>query len=181
MKELQELQGVVKDMQNGQYQIVIRKATEADVRQIAEILVEDWKRAYRDIMDSAFLDAMSVEQRYPIELQRYRKYTVAANGQEILGYAWNEMIEEEAADCEIVALYVRYNKRKSGIGKARFQNAMDSFQAAGKKTMIVWCLKENHEAREFYERMGGKAEQTGTHTWGNRAYDMISYRYRLDE
>ena len=168
-------------MPNDQGQIVIRKATEADVGQIAEILVEDWKRAYRGIMDSAFLDAMSAEQRYPIELQRYQKYTVAADGQIILGYAWNEMIEEETADCEIVALYVRYDRRKSGIGRMLFQNAMNSFRAAGKKTMIVWCLKENHEARKFYERMGGKADQTGTHTWGNRVYDMISYRYRLDE
>ena len=164
-------------MPNDQGQIVIRKATEADVRQIAEILVEDWKRAYRGIMDSAFLDAMSVEQRYPIEVQRYRKYTVAANGQEILGYAWNEMMAEESADCEIVALYVRYDRRKSGIGRMLFQNAMDSFRTAGKKAMIIWCLKENHEARKFYESMGGKADQTGTHTWGNRVYDMISYRY----
>ena len=168
-------------MHNNQDQIVIRKATEADVRQIAEILVEDWKRAYNGIMDSAYLDAMSVEQRYPIELRRYQKYMVAADGQEILGYAWKEMIEAESADCEIVALYVRYDRRKSGIGRMLFQNAMDSFRAVGKKTMIVWCLKENHEARRFYERMGGKADQTGTHTWGNRVYDMISYRYRLDE
>ena len=168
-------------MPNDQEQIVIRKATEADVRQIAEILVEDWERAYRGIMDSAFLDAMSVEQRYPIELGRYQKYTVAADGQEILGYAWNEMTEEETADCEIVALYVRYDRRKSGIGRMLFQNAVDSFRAAGKKTMIVWCLKENQEARKFYERMGGKAGQTGTHTWGNRVYNMISYHYRLDE
>ena len=47
--------------------------------------------------------------------------------------------------------------------------------------MIVWCLKENHEARRFYERMGGKVGQTGTHKWGNREYDMISYLYQLDE
>ena len=102
-------------MHNNQGQIVIRKATEADVRQIAEILVEDWKRGYNGIMDSAYLDAMSVEQRYPIELRRYQKYMVAADGQEILGYAWNEMIDDETADCEIVALYVRYDRRKSGI------------------------------------------------------------------
>ena len=168
-------------MHNDQGQIVIRKAAKDDVLQIAEILVEDWKKAYRDIIDSAFLDAMSVKQRYPIEIQRYGKYTVAADGQEILGYAWNEMIEEETADCEIVALYVRYDRRKSGIGRMLFQNAMDSFRAAGKKSMIVWCLKENQEARSFYERMGGKAYKTGTHRWGNREYDMISYRYRLDE
>ena len=146
-------------------------------RQDTEILVEDWKRAYRGIMDSAFLDAMSVEQRYPIELRRYQKYMVAADGQEILGYAWNEMIDDEAADCEIVALYVRYDRRKSGIGRMLFQNAVDSFRAAGKKRMIVWCLKENQEARRFYERMGGKVGQTCTHTWGNRDYEMISYLY----
>ena len=167
-------------MHNNQGQIVIRKATEADVRQIAEILVEDWKRAYNGIMDSAYLDAMSVEQRYPIELRRYQKYMVAADGQEILGYAWNEMIEDETADCEIVALYVRYGRRKNGIGRMLFQNAMDSFRAVGKKRMAVWCLKENQEARKFYERMGGKVGQTGTHTWGNRDYEMISYLYRLD-
>jgi len=49
--------------------------------QIAEILVEDWKRACRGIMDNAYLDAMRVEQRYAIEIQRYQKYTVAADGQ----------------------------------------------------------------------------------------------------
>ena len=168
-------------MQSSQKTIVIRKAAEADVGQIAEILVEDWKRAYRGIMDSAYLDAMSAEQRYPIERRRYQKYTVAADGQEILGYAWNEMTGDETADCEIVALYVRYGRRKSGIGRMLFQNAVDSFRAAGKKCMVVWCLKENREARRFYESMGGQADRTGTHTWGSRAYDMVSYRYRLDE
>ena len=43
-------------MKNG---ITIRKAENEDVRQIAEILVEDWQKAYRGIMDDAFLDAMT--------------------------------------------------------------------------------------------------------------------------
>ena len=33
----------------------------------------------------------------------------------------------------------------------------DTFRAAGRKKMIVWCLRENDEARKFYEKMGGKA------------------------
>ena len=74
-----------------------------------------------------------------------------------------------------------WGSAKSGIGRMLFQNAVDSFRAAGKKCMVVWCLKENREARRFYESMGGQADRTGTHTWGNRAYDMVSYRYRLDE
>ncbi|MBQ6175532.1 MAG: GNAT family N-acetyltransferase [Clostridia bacterium] len=161
-------------------QTVIRKATEEDARQIAEILVEDWKIAYRGIIDSDYLDAMNAEQRYQTEVRRYQIFTVAADGKEVLGFAWNQTIDDEAPDCEIVALYVRYAKRNSGIGKALFLDAVDAFRASGRKCMIVWCLRENHEARKFYERMGGEVYKTGTHRWGNREYEMISYLYRLD-
>ncbi len=160
-------------------QVMIRKAVEEDARQIAEILVEDWKTAYRGIIDSAYLDSMSVEQRYQREAQRYRQYMVASDENEVLGFIWNEMTGGEAADCEIVALYVRYTKRRSGIGRALFRYSADTFRASGKKRMIVWCLKKNDEARKFYEKMGGKAYKTGTHSWGDRDYDMISYIYEL--
>ena len=167
-------------MNNGQGQIIIRQAAEEDARQIAEILVEDWQTAYRGIIDSAFLDAMSAEERYQTEVRRCRKYQVAAAGQEILGYVWTEMSGSEDADCEIVALYVRYAKRKSGTRRALFRHSAELFRAAGRKKMIVWCLKENTEARKFYEKMGGKAYKTGSHRWGGREYDMISYLYELD-
>ena len=99
-------------MENGQEPLIIRKAAEEDARQIAEILVEDWQIAYRGIIDSAFLDAMSAEERYQTEVRRCRKYQVAVFGQEILGYVWTEMSGSEDADCEIVALYVRYAKSR---------------------------------------------------------------------
>ena len=162
-------------------QMIIRKATKEDARQIADILVEDWKTAYRGIIDSEYLDAMSAEERYQREVRRYELYTVAAAEEEILGFAWNDMTAGEDADCEIIALYVRYSRRNAGVGKALFQNAADQFRAAGRKRMIVWCLKENAEARKFYEKMGGQAYKTGTHPWGNREYDMVAYLYRLDE
>ena len=165
-------------MDNGR--IIIRQAEEDDARQIADILVEDWKTAYRGVIDSAFLDAMDAEERYQRELGRYRQYTVAAAGKEVLGFAWNELSGGEEADCEIVALYVRYACRKKGIGRALFRNAVEYFRAAGRKTMIIWCLRDNLEARKFYEKMGGKVYRAGTHPWGNRDYDMISYLYQLD-
>lgn len=167
-------------MDTGQGQIIIRRSRKEDARQIAEILVEDWQMAYRGIIDSAYLDAMNVEQRYQREVQRYGIYTVAAAGEEILGFAWSETTESETADCELVALYVRYGRRGRGIGKALFLSAMESFRAAGRKRMIVWCLRENAEARRFYEKMGGKMDRSGTHPWGNRDYEMISYIYQLE-
>ena len=88
-------------MKNG---IFIRRAEKEDVRQIAEILVENWQTAYRGIIDDAFLDSMSADQRYEIEIKRYQKFIVAADGEEILGYAWLETTDDEPADCEIIAL-----------------------------------------------------------------------------
>ncbi len=167
-------------MHHAQERMIIRNAVKEDARQIAEILVEDWKKAYSGIIDDAFLSSMSVEERYQRELQRYQQYTVAADEKEILGFTWNALISSEAADCEIVALYVRYAKRRSGIGRALFQHSLDTFRACGRKKMIVWCLAENAEARKFYEKMGGQAYAACTHPWGNRDYAMISYLYPLD-
>ena len=159
----------------------IRKATSEDARQIAEIIVEDWKIAYKGIIDDDYLNSLNVEERYQRELQRYQIYTVAAVENVILGLTWNEMTDSDDSDCELIALYIRYTQRKNGIGKILFRNSIDFFRTSGKKRMIVWCLKENYEARKFYEKMGGKEYKTGTHIWGNRDYDMISYIYNLDE
>ena len=165
-------------MKNG---IIIRNAEKEDVRQIAEILVEDWQKAYRGIMEDAFLDSMNADQRFEIEIKRYQKYVVAADGDEILGYTWLETADDKDADCEIIALYVRYSERNHGIGKLLFQHAMRAFRESGKKSMIIWCLKENDEARRFYEKVGGKEFRTGSHQWGNKEYEMISYLYDLQQ
>lgn len=163
-------------MDNG---ITVRRAEKEDVRQIAEILVEDWQKAYRGIMDDDFLDSMNADQRYGIEIRRYEKFVVAADGDEILGYAWLEPTDEEPADCEVIALYVRYSKRNNGIGKILMQYAVNYFREAGRKKMVVWCLKENHESRKFYEKVGGKEFRTGSHNWGGKDYEMISYLYDI--
>ena len=168
-------------MEYGQGSMTIRNASEKDARQIAEILVEDWKLAYRGIIDSDYLDSMNVEERYKREYQRYQLYRVAVAGNEVLGFTWNDLSDDEEADCEIVALYVRYARRKSGIGRALFQDAVDAFRTSGRKKMIIWCLKENREARQFYEKMGGTAYKTGMHRWGSQDYEMMSYLYRLDD
>ena len=165
-------------MKNG---IVVRKAEKEDVRQIVEICVEDWKKAYRGIIDSDYLDSMSVDKRYEIEINRYRDCIVAADADRILGYAWLQAAEDETADCEIVALYVRYAYRKYGIGRLLLQYAISRFREMGKKRMIIWCLKENDEARSFYEKTGGKVFQTSSHHWGGREYGIISYLYDLTQ
>ena len=163
-------------MKNG---IIIRNAKKEDVRQIAEICVEDWKKAYRGIFDSDFLNSRSVDKQYEMEIKRYQEFVVAADGNRVLGYAWLKTMEDETADCEIVALYVRYADRNHGTGKRLLRYAVSYFKEIGKKSMIIWCLKDNYEARGFYEKTGGKEFQSGSHNWGGKEYEMISYLYDL--
>ena len=93
-------------MNAGQGKMIIKQASEEDAWQIADILVEDWKMVYRGIIDSDYLDSMNVEERYRRELQRYQIYRVAAVQKENLGFTWNEMTDDEDANCEIVAIYI---------------------------------------------------------------------------
>ena len=67
--------------------ITVRKAEAEDVRQISEICVEDWQKVYRGIVDSEWLDSMSVDKQYEKEIKRYQDFVVADDGNKILGYA----------------------------------------------------------------------------------------------
>ena len=160
--------------------IIIRNATKDDAMDIADIIVEDWQIAYKDIIDSEYLNSLSVDRRYEIEIKRFDKYIVASDDHQVLGCAWIQDAHEDGADCEIVALYVRYDKRNKGIGKKLLNEAVSRFRKDGKKKMIIWCLKDNHDSRKFYEINGGIEHKGSTHSWGGREYEMISYMYDLD-
>ena len=161
--------------------VVIRNAEIEDVKQISEIVVEDWKIAYKGIIDDDFLESMNAEKQYEKEIKRYKNYVVAVNdSNEVLGYAWRQILDtDEMADCEIVALYVKYAYRKNGIGKKLLLDTIDNFKEIGKKKMIIWCLKENYESRKFYEKMGGKESEISSHKWRDKEYNIISYLYDL--
>ena len=159
--------------------IYVRRAEKDDVMSIAEILVEDWKIAYDGIIDRDFLDSMNVNDRYQIEIRRYDKQFVATDGTDIYGYSWLEPSDDEAADCEVIALYVRYSERKNGIGRILMTHAFEYFRKLNKRRMIIWCLKDNLESRKFYEKMGGKEYRIATHKWGDKDYEIVSYLYDL--
>ena len=174
-----EHQTQLRDEYLKQNNIYVRRAVKNDVASIAEILVEDWKIAYDGIIDRDFLDSMNAEERYHIEVKRYDKQFVATDGTRVLGYSWLEPADDEAADCEVIALYVRYSERKNGIGRTLLSHAFNHFRKLGKHKMIIWCLKDNVESRKFYEKMGGKEYRINTHKWGDKDYVIVSYLYDL--
>ena len=47
--------------------------------------------------------------------------------------------------------------------------------------MILWCLKDNINARKFYEKMGGRRYKRSKLEKGNKKYKLVGYRYDLKE
>ena len=43
--------------------IVIEKMKEEDIEQVAKILIDSWKIAYKDIIDKTFLQYLSLEEK----------------------------------------------------------------------------------------------------------------------
>ena len=78
---------------------------------------------------------------------------------------------------EIVALYLLPQFQRQGIGKQLMQTGIEQLRQRGYSTIVLWVLKSNVQARQFYEHCGFTAEPV------EKTLDMgtpqIVVRYRL--
>ena len=165
--------------------ILIRKAKIDDIKAISTIKVKGWQTAYRNIIDDEYLDNMNIESIIEKNKTNFtkRKFIVAESNNEVIGFCSYDYKNETAenADCELKGIYVKPEMRRNGIGKQLIQYVIDDFRKAGKKKMILWCLKENYPSRTFYEKMGGKSSTTKIAIFGEKEYEIISYLYELKD
>ena len=49
-----------------------------------------------------------------------------------------------------------------------------------KHKMILWCLKENENAKKFYTKMGGKVVAEKDIEFGWKLYKEVAFLYSLD-
>ena len=129
--------------------IIIRKAKSEDIEKIANIKVRCWQIAYRNIIADEYLDNMDIE--YTIEKNKriFEQYNiiVAELKNEVIGfcrYDYNNYYEEENVDCELIALYIKPEMKRHGIGRKLMKYAINEFKNSKKEKMILWCLKENY-------------------------------------
>ncbi|MDO4283620.1 MAG: GNAT family N-acetyltransferase [Clostridia bacterium] len=162
--------------------MIIRKMEKSDIEQVVDINVSCWKRVYKGMIADEFLDSIDREQRIKKILERYGEfpYIVADNGKEVVGFCrYGDSRENEDYDSEIVALYVYPDMLKQGIGSLMFNFVVKEFKKQGKKKMIIWCLKENDNARGFYEKMGGTLIGEKLKQIGEKSYMEVAYGYQI--
>lgn len=139
----------------------IRKATILDAENIAKINISSWQKTYKNIFPKEFLDGLSDEKslkktilRMQENIKNYNNYLVAELNNEVVGFCKiGKSSKENYEDCgEIIALYVKNENVKKGIGKQLFI-ASNNILKETYKHNIVSCIREN-SSNVFYKKMG---------------------------
>ncbi len=148
---------------------MIRPATQDDIPAIATLHIEGWKAAYGGLVDQAYLESLSVEQR----IRDWQNWMSAGESEVFLA-------EEEGRPAgfvvigrtktpppgsspirpshsgEIYALYLHPDFWRKGIGTALIKHAACELKARKHSSICLWVLDGNARAKAFYEKMGGQ-------------------------
>jgi ribosomal protein S18 acetylase RimI-like enzyme len=134
--------------------LMIRAATLADARAIADVHVASWRAGYRGLMPDAYLDGLAVADRVALwETILVDGVTVVliAPGEPIAGF-----VAFNPSTGEIGALYVDPTRFRTGVGSALLAAAHE--RLAEHPEVVLWVLDGNEAARAFYGRHGYEAD-----------------------
>lgn len=158
-----------------------------DQADMAKIKVDSWQHTYKNIIDQNYLDALNYEEqteKYIDSFDEYKNTVLVAedtNSHKIIGYACFSTETNEYADSELISLYLDPKSTKKGIGTSLFREVTKELKKYNKKTMILWCIKENKNAIKFYEKLGGIKAFDKMAKIGNKVYQEYGYLYYIDE
>lgn len=170
--------------------IIIKSMEEQDIKDVAVILTDSWKIAYKDIIDKDYLENLKVEERIEKVKKEYKdgSYIVAKDidTNQVIGLSrFGDRIDDldrfTDYDGEIYGLYVKPGLLRNGVGSRLLKYAKQELKNKGKSKMILWCLKKNSPSRKFYESMGGTLLGEKTRNIGGKEYSLVGYGYELKD
>jgi GrpB-like predicted nucleotidyltransferase (UPF0157 family)/RimJ/RimL family protein N-acetyltransferase len=160
---------------------VLRDATLADARSIADLHAQSWRATYRGLVPQGYLDSLSGDDRLEKWLSwlatgppANQAVVVVQRGQ-IRGFA--TICATEGVPPVLGAIYVDVEHWGRGYGGALLAAAEERARNAGHTEMTLWVHPRNEHARRFYERAGWTddgLERTAT-AWG---VELPERRYR---
>lgn len=142
--------------------MTVRLATPDDADAIERVRTDTWRATYRGLMPDGVLDALGYDgtarRRHMSAMPPERFVLVAAHDGDIVGFVNGGRARADDADYpgEIYAIYVLPPHQGHGHGSALLRRGARELAARGWRGMLIWVLRDNHPARRFYERMGGR-------------------------
>ena len=168
--------------------IVVRGAKAGDARGVAQVQASTWKDRYQGLIEPAYLGRLTEARLMPRwrssidELSRERDEAifVATLRDRVIGFASTGASRDAFSpwDAEISMIYVLREYCGAGIGRALMKAAADHSIRRGLFSAGLWVLRDNVEARAFYETLGGELAGRKTDTVGGASVPLVCYEWR---
>jgi ribosomal protein S18 acetylase RimI-like enzyme len=167
---------------------MIRTALPDDAAEIARVHVDSWRTSYRGLLADDFLESLS-EAGYTDRWRRVigdgtSRVLVVEEPEGIVGFAsgGRERAGESGFEGELYAIYIVAGSQRRGHGRELVRAMAAALGDMGLSDLIVWVLRDNVPAREFYERLGGSYVRSQPITIGATTLEEVSYGWRsLDD
>jgi ribosomal protein S18 acetylase RimI-like enzyme len=144
--------------------LIYRKATEADLKRIVELLQEDELGATREYL-SEILDPRYVEAFRLIDQDPQQYLMVVEQAQEIIATCHLTIMPSltftGSTRMQIEAVRVAGSMRGQKIGEQMMQEAIAYGKDKGARIIQLTTNKKRPRAKQFYERLGFEATHEG--------------------
>lgn len=135
----------------------IKNASCEQLHELAVFLDNCWKVFYRNILDKAYLDALSSDARHQRLLKHFNEkpsdFLVLCDTNSIAGAVIFKG-EEDSKEGEIAALYLREDLHGQGHGHRLLAQAEEALFARGHRRIVLEVFVENTSAIRFYQSHG---------------------------
>lgn len=162
--------------------IRVRLAAPTDADALARIHEAAWRSTYQGIIPHAYLTCM-IARRCPKwwarSISQGGLLTLTFSG-EAQGYVsfGPSRATKLGGGGEIFELYLAPAFQGVGLGKRLFAAARDELRTRGVgDRLIVWALKDNAMACDFYEQMGGKRALVAHECFGAARLTKIAFTW----
>jgi GNAT superfamily N-acetyltransferase len=135
---------------------MIRPGTPEDAEAVARVQIETWRAAYAHLIAPEQIDRVSLDRR--AEFWRDFPPLVAELEGEVIGFAAVGPADDDDADGELYAIYVRPENWGTGTGRALMEAAEERLRELGHRSAVLWVLEDNPRARAFYVDAGWKTD-----------------------
>ncbi|MEN8237448.1 MAG: GNAT family N-acetyltransferase [Pseudomonadota bacterium] len=176
---------------------VIREANIQDAEGIAAVHVKSWQTSYAGIMDSKFLENISYEQRLRLRREMLQSphffQLMVLYKDQIVGFAVTGLMQAELKNRpakpkkqsdqvgEIYGIYLLQEHQGQGIGRELFTKCRQWFHEQHIATFVLWVLKDNTSARNFYAKHDGQIVDEKISAIGDEEFLEYCYQFVISD
>ena len=138
----------------------IREATTADANAIAHVEIQTWQTAYQGFLSKQQIDHFNLSDETALLFQLLQDTQsvchVAELNHSMIGFSLSSPCHDfdktQNQTGEIKAMYVLPDYWFQGYGSTLIYTALSSLRKRGFREVVLWTLKNNEGAQQFYQK-----------------------------